>query len=468
MGSYDQVHPRRLDGAAIGRARSRASASAGSANEGVALPAAPHRGCSRSRRRDFVDGQLVSYRGPVRDGRTDAVGQCSQAARRAAGRPAGRLHPRRGRPGGVMVHAMAAYAARRPLAHRPTPSLALSRRPRQSGRTAAHLATPVATELEITELADREMKSPGGGKALLFEQPTIDGKPSRFPLAINTMGSRAAHGAGARASRRWTISRTRCSSSSRPSRRPTCGRAGTCSSRASICSTRGRSTSRTARARRSSRASTATAAAGGAFAGRSADPQVLAAGRRPVRHAAQRLHARPRHGRAQPRHVPDAGLRRPHHRHALAGAQGRRAARQALLRTRRADAGGGLPGRRPGVHLCRHRAAAGRPGRDPVCRVRAQEIGRTGAVRDDRPRSARRRGFRARRLRPARRDAAGRAVRRPHRLLHAGGRLPGVPPHGDHPPQGRRFIPRPSSACRRWRISTWATPACGCSCRCSR
>ena len=26
---------------------------------------------------------------------------------------------------------------------------------------------PVATELEITELADRQMKSPGGGKALL-------------------------------------------------------------------------------------------------------------------------------------------------------------------------------------------------------------------------------------------------------------------------------------------------------------
>jgi 4-hydroxy-3-polyprenylbenzoate decarboxylase len=27
---------------------------------------------------------------------------------------------------------------------------------------------PVATELEITAWADREMKSPGGGKALLF------------------------------------------------------------------------------------------------------------------------------------------------------------------------------------------------------------------------------------------------------------------------------------------------------------
>src|SRR5205823_7896920 len=30
----------------------------------------------------------------------------------------------------------------------------------------------------------------GGGKALLFENPTVDGKPSQFPLAINTMGSR--------------------------------------------------------------------------------------------------------------------------------------------------------------------------------------------------------------------------------------------------------------------------------------
>ena len=51
------------------------------------------------------------------------------------------------------------------------------------------IGEPVATELEITAIADREMKSPGGGKALLFEQPTIAGKPSRFPLAINTMGS---------------------------------------------------------------------------------------------------------------------------------------------------------------------------------------------------------------------------------------------------------------------------------------
>lgn len=52
------------------------------------------------------------------------------------------------------------------------------------------ISAPVATELQITEIADREMKSPAGGKALLFEKPTINGSPSAFPVAINTMGSR--------------------------------------------------------------------------------------------------------------------------------------------------------------------------------------------------------------------------------------------------------------------------------------
>ena len=51
------------------------------------------------------------------------------------------------------------------------------------------IAEPVATELDITELADRQMKSPGGGKALLFEKPTVNGQVSPFPLAINAMGS---------------------------------------------------------------------------------------------------------------------------------------------------------------------------------------------------------------------------------------------------------------------------------------
>src|ERR1700751_1013916 len=52
------------------------------------------------------------------------------------------------------------------------------------------ITVPVDTNLLIAEWADREMKSPGGGKALLFEQPIVEGKKSAFPVAINTMGSR--------------------------------------------------------------------------------------------------------------------------------------------------------------------------------------------------------------------------------------------------------------------------------------
>jgi 4-hydroxy-3-polyprenylbenzoate decarboxylase len=44
----------------------------------------------------------------------------------------------------------------------------------------------VSPYLEITEVADRVMKSPGGGKALLFEHPT----GYNIPVAINAFGSR--------------------------------------------------------------------------------------------------------------------------------------------------------------------------------------------------------------------------------------------------------------------------------------
>src|ERR1017187_5393142 len=47
----------------------------------------------------------------------------------------------------------------------------------------------VASELEITEIADREMKKPGGGQAPFLENPTVNGHPSPFPLAINALGS---------------------------------------------------------------------------------------------------------------------------------------------------------------------------------------------------------------------------------------------------------------------------------------
>src|SRR5207249_2231567 len=52
------------------------------------------------------------------------------------------------------------------------------------------ITVPVDTDLVIAAWADREMKSPDGGKALLFEHPIVDKKKSAFPVAINTMGSR--------------------------------------------------------------------------------------------------------------------------------------------------------------------------------------------------------------------------------------------------------------------------------------
>jgi 4-hydroxy-3-polyprenylbenzoate decarboxylase len=48
------------------------------------------------------------------------------------------------------------------------------------------ISEPVDPVLEITEIADRVMKMPGGGPALLFEKP----KGSSVPLAINVFGSR--------------------------------------------------------------------------------------------------------------------------------------------------------------------------------------------------------------------------------------------------------------------------------------
>ncbi|HUK81307.1 MAG TPA: menaquinone biosynthesis decarboxylase, partial [Verrucomicrobiae bacterium] len=47
------------------------------------------------------------------------------------------------------------------------------------------ISVEVDPVLEITEIADREMKSLGGGKALLFEKC----KGAKFPLLINSHGS---------------------------------------------------------------------------------------------------------------------------------------------------------------------------------------------------------------------------------------------------------------------------------------
>ena len=52
------------------------------------------------------------------------------------------------------------------------------------------VARPVSVDKQITEIADRCMKSPGGGPALLFTKPVlVGGAASRCPVAVNLFGS---------------------------------------------------------------------------------------------------------------------------------------------------------------------------------------------------------------------------------------------------------------------------------------
>jgi 4-hydroxy-3-polyprenylbenzoate decarboxylase len=52
------------------------------------------------------------------------------------------------------------------------------------------ITRPISLDLELCEIADRVMKQPGGGKALLVERPLLmSGGRSEFPVAINLFGS---------------------------------------------------------------------------------------------------------------------------------------------------------------------------------------------------------------------------------------------------------------------------------------
>ena len=52
------------------------------------------------------------------------------------------------------------------------------------------VSEPVSVHLELCEIADRAMKLPGGGPALLFENVILrDGTRSPYPVAINLFGS---------------------------------------------------------------------------------------------------------------------------------------------------------------------------------------------------------------------------------------------------------------------------------------
>jgi 4-hydroxy-3-polyprenylbenzoate decarboxylase len=54
----------------------------------------------------------------------------------------------------------------------------------------ARITKPVSLDRELCEIADRVMKQPGGGRALVFEQPVLmSGQRSEFPVAINVFGS---------------------------------------------------------------------------------------------------------------------------------------------------------------------------------------------------------------------------------------------------------------------------------------
>src|SRR2546426_10819273 len=56
---------------------------------------------------------------------------------------------------------------------------------------------PVSVDRQITEVADRCMKSPGGGPALLFEHPTLQsGAPARYPVAGEPFGPGKRQGLG--------------------------------------------------------------------------------------------------------------------------------------------------------------------------------------------------------------------------------------------------------------------------------
>ena len=54
----------------------------------------------------------------------------------------------------------------------------------------ARITRPVSLDRELCEIADRVMKQPDGGRALLFEHPVLmSGQRSEFPVAINVFGS---------------------------------------------------------------------------------------------------------------------------------------------------------------------------------------------------------------------------------------------------------------------------------------
>ncbi len=192
---------------------------------------------------------------------------------------------------------------------------------------------------------------------------------------------------------------------------------------------------------------------------------VLARRRRPLPHADQRDHQGPGDRRAQLRHVPAAGLRPQHHRHALAPPPRHGADLPRQRQARPAHRGRGRARRRPGDDVRPGGAAAARRRRAALRRLRAPRAGRDGEVRDGRPRGA---GDTPRSSSRARSTPTSGAARGRSATTPASTRWPTTTRSSTSPrsPTARTRSTRPpSSARRRWRTASWATPSSGCSCR---
>src|SRR6185437_15822614 len=105
-----------------------------------------------------------------RRGGGNRAGACEPFTARRRRSPAGPRPHRRGavRPGVVMYPSLRAFVERLDAAGE-----------------LVRIGRECDPRLEIAAIADRTMKLPGGGPALLFEHP----RGSRFPLLINAFGS---------------------------------------------------------------------------------------------------------------------------------------------------------------------------------------------------------------------------------------------------------------------------------------
>ena len=326
---------------------------------------------------------------------------------------------------------------------------------------------PVAAHLELCEIADRVMKQPGGGPALLFEHvdAATTARGRAIPVAINLFGSmsRMAHALGVETlddigrphhQAAWT-SRCRTASSGSCRLLPRLLEVAKFPPRMQ--------TRRRRRARRSSGAATRSICDklpiitcwpedGGPYItlpdGDLADPK---------------------------RGIRNVGMYRVQvlgtaHRSRCTGS-GTRSARRTGARWRsgaRRCRSCIAIGADPASMYSASRAAAADGRRVHLRRLSAQSAGAAGEGGHLRSRGAGRRRVRDRGLHRSRGGARDRgAVRRPHRLLLGGGPVPAGARHRDHDAAQPGLCRRRSSAVRRWRTSTSATRPSGSSCRCS-